>query len=312
MHADPSFPVASLYAFLLVLARVSGAFIFVPMPGFSGAPEPVRVVFSLALTVALYPMWPVIQATPGTGLLVGWLVAEAAMGLTIGLVVGFMAEAFGMFGQMVSLHSGHSFASTIDPTTQADSGLIVVLAQSIAGLLFFALGLHREVIRIFARSLETHPPGSFAVSPAMADGVIRLGATVFTTGLRLAFPVIGLLLMVDLALALLGRINSQLQLNSLAFPAKTLATLAILAALLGAASRVYQDYATRSAGSHTCPHWYVRSARKRCLTKKQRNRLRSGCSKLAKRVLSLQHGSSSPVCSFAFSSRCSTRKAQVG
>jgi flagellar biosynthetic protein FliR len=243
MHADPAFPVASLYAFLLVLARVSGAFIFVPMPGFSGAPEPVRIVFSLALTVALYPMWPVIHTEPGVGLLAGWLIAEAVMGLTIGLVVGFMGEAFGMFGQMVSLHSGHSFAATIDPTTQADSGLIVVLAQSIAGLLFFALGLHREVIRIFARSLETHPPGSFVVSPAMADGVIRLGATVFSTGLRLAFPIIGLLLMVDLSLALLGRINSQLQLNSLAFPAKTLATLAILAALLGAASRVYQDYA---------------------------------------------------------------------
>ena len=154
MHADPSIPLTTVFAFLLVLARVSGVFIFVPMPGFAGGPEPVKILFSLALTVALYPVWPVLHATPRIGLLVGWLVIEAAMGLTIGLLVGFLGEAFGLFGQMIALHSGHSFASTIDPTTQADSGLIVVLAQSVAGLLFFTLGLHREVIRIFCRSLR--------------------------------------------------------------------------------------------------------------------------------------------------------------
>jgi flagellar biosynthesis protein FliR len=54
-----------------------------------------------------------------------------------------------------------------------------------------------------------------------------------------------LLLMADLALALVGRINAHLQLNSLAFPVKTMATLAILAMLMVVAVRVYQDYASR-------------------------------------------------------------------
>jgi flagellar biosynthesis protein FliR len=57
--------------------------------------------------------------------------------------------------------------------------------------------------------------------------------------------VIGLLMMADLAIALLGRINAHLQLNSLAFPAKTLAALAILAVLMSVAARIYQDYAYR-------------------------------------------------------------------
>ena len=38
-----------------------------------------------------------------------------------------------------------------------------------------------------------------------------------TTGLRLAMPVIALLLLLDVALALLGRMQQQLQLLSLAF-----------------------------------------------------------------------------------------------
>ena len=245
MHADPSFPLTTVFAFLLVLARVSGAFVFVPVPSFSAGPEPVRIALCLAVTVGVYPLWPVLHAVPDGGTLVGWLLMEVALGLTVGLVVGFLAEAFGFFGQMISLHSGYSFASTIDPMTQADSGLIVVMAQSVAGLLFFTLGLHREVIRIFCRSLETHPPGTFTLTAATVEGVVRIGSTIFSTGLRLAFPVIGLLMMADLALALLSRINAQLQLNTLAFPAKTLAMLAILAILMPVAARVYQDYAGR-------------------------------------------------------------------
>ena len=117
---DPSLPLTTIFAFLVVLARVSGVFVFVPMPGFAGGPEPVRIAFFAGADrcCILYPLWPVLHATPGIGLLVGWLLTEAALGLTIGLLVGFLAEAFGLFGQMVSLHSGHSFASTIDPNTQ--------------------------------------------------------------------------------------------------------------------------------------------------------------------------------------------------
>lgn len=249
MVNEASLPLSTVFAFLMVLARVSGAVIFVPIPGLFGAPQPVRVVLALSLTIALFPLWPALPVIPGVGLLLGWLLAEASVGLTIGLVVGFLSEAFGLFGQMVGLHSGHSFASTVDPNTQADSGVFVVLAQSISSLLFFATGLHRQVVSVFARSLETQPPGAYNLSAGAADIVIHLGSTVFSTGLRLALPVIALLVMVDLALALLGRVNSQLQLHSLAFPAKILTTLALLAAIVAIFPHVYQDYAGRLFGA---------------------------------------------------------------
>jgi flagellar biosynthetic protein FliR len=249
MLSEASLPLTTVYAFVLVLARVSGAIVYIPIPGFSAGPEPVRIILALSLTLALFPLWPAISVVPGVGLLVGWLIAEAALGITIGLVVGFISEAFGIFGQMVGLQAGYSFASTIDPTTQADSGIMVILSQTISGLLFFALGLHREVLRLFAHSLETIPPGSFVITPSAADAVIRLGSTVFSTGARLAFPVVALMVMVDLALALLGRINAQLQLGSLTFPAKMLAGLAIISAMAGIFPMVCRAYAERLFGA---------------------------------------------------------------
>jgi flagellar biosynthesis protein FliR len=248
MPSDASLPLTTICAFLLVLARISGAIVFVPIPGVSASPQPVRIILALSFTMSLFPLWPVVAVMPGIGLLTGWLVAEAALGVTVGLVVSFLAEAFGVFGQMVGLQAGYSFASTIDPTTQADSSIFVVLSQSIAGLLFFALGLHREVLRLFARSLETTPPGSFVITPASTEALIQLGSTIFSTGIRLAFPVVALMIMVDIALALLGRINSQLQLGSLTFPVKMLAGLAVVSAMAAIFPSIYQAYAERLFG----------------------------------------------------------------
>ena len=58
MHADLTFNLATLYGFLLVLARVSGVIAFVPIPGVSAGPDASRIVLALALTMALSPVWP--------------------------------------------------------------------------------------------------------------------------------------------------------------------------------------------------------------------------------------------------------------
>ena len=54
----------------------------------------------------------------------------------------------------------------------------------------------------------------------------------FSTGMRLALPMVAILLLVDISLALLGRVNAQLQLLTIAFPVKMLVGLAIFGWLL--------------------------------------------------------------------------------
>ncbi len=73
------------------------------------------------------------------------------------------------------------------------------------------------------------PPGTFALSPAGARIVLQAGSTMFTTGLRLALPIMAVMVMVDISLALLGRVNAQLHLISIAFPVKMLIGVGLLA-----------------------------------------------------------------------------------
>ena len=240
MGTELQLDVGTMYAFLLVLARISGAFIYVPLPGIKAGPDVARAIFALSVTFVLLPRWPVVDAsTMNAGLLIGWLLGEAGIGIAVGLAAAFLAESFQMAAQMISLQAGYSFATTIDPTSGADSGILLSVAQLSAGLLFFATGMDRQILLAFAQSLTSQPPGHFMVSPSMVNRLIEMGASVFTTGLRLILPLLGLLLMVEISLALLGRLNSQLHVMMLAFPIKMLLSLLLIAWLVLIFPRVF-------------------------------------------------------------------------
>jgi flagellar biosynthesis protein FliR len=248
MPAELTLSMATLYGFLLVLTRVAGALVFVPIPGIKQGPEPARVVLALSITLLLSGQWPRVEPDLSLGQLAGWLILDAGLGILIGMLAGFMAEAFQIAAQAVGLEAGFAYASMVDPQTQADSGVLLVFAQLGAGLLFFALGMDRDVIRLFARSLETFPPGRLLPEAASLEAITKLGAGMFVTGLRLALPALALLTLVDLALALLGRINSQLQLLTLAFPLKMLAAVLVLAWIAPLFPRVLGAYGNQVLG----------------------------------------------------------------
>jgi flagellar biosynthesis protein FliR len=229
MPANLTLSTSTLYGFMLTLARVGGALAFTPIPGVTAAPAQARVALAAALALALQARWPAVDGAAGLADLVGWALAEAAVGIAIGLAAAFTLDVFAMAAQMFGLPAGFSYASTIDPFSQADSGVLVVFAQLGSGMLFFAMGFDREVVRLFAHSLEALPPGTWPARGLSAQPLIGLGGALFAAGLRLALPLIALMLMLDLTLALLGRLNQQLQLLSLSFPIKMLATLVALA-----------------------------------------------------------------------------------
>jgi flagellar biosynthesis protein FliR len=242
----------TMFAFLLVLARVSGAFVFVPMPGMKSAPQPVRAALAMGFTLALFGQWPAVDAAALTpSRLIGWALAEAAIGIAIGISTAIVLESFTLGAQMLGMQAGYAYASTIDPNSEADSGILLVFAQLIAGMLSFTMGLDRDIFRLFAESLAKIPTGSDAFGAGSAEALIRLSSTMFVLGVRLALPVVALLILVDFALALLGRLNAQLQLLTLAFPAKMLTGLLVLSWIAALFPRLLHEAAGQAgAGVH--------------------------------------------------------------
>jgi len=229
MPGEFAIPVSTLYAFLLTLTRMSGIFIFLPLPGLKAGPSAPRVVLALATTLSLFPRWPHLPEAPaGFGQILAWLLGEVILGMAIGLAVAFLLEILLIAAQSVSLQAGFSYASTVDPNTSADSTVLITAAQLVGALLFFTSGLDSQVLKAFALSLDSQPPGLFAVTRPHAQALLMAGAGIFTAGLRLSLPLITLLALLDLSIGLLGRLNAQLQVLVVSMPVKMVAALAVL------------------------------------------------------------------------------------
>ena len=243
-------PLSTMYAFLLVLVRVAGLVMFLPVPAFRAAADGVRAVLALAIAFALFPVWPQLPNTlVPIGQLLVWAVAEAGFGLAAGVAVAFLTETFQLAAQVLGLQAGYGYATTIDPSSQADAGVLQVMTMLTTGLLFFSTGVDRAVLRALAKSFETMPPGSWAPSARGVEGIALLGSEMFSLGLRVAMPVVALLLLIDVSLALLGRMQQQLQLLSLAFPAKMLAAVVLLAALAPMFAKMFEASSEHAVGA---------------------------------------------------------------
>jgi flagellar biosynthetic protein FliR len=146
---------------------------------------------------------------------------------------------------VIGMQAGYSYASTIDPASEADSSVLQVIAQLTAGLLFFSFQMDMELIRALAVSYQKYPVGTLSGHWAHVEVIVQLGSEMWKTALRLALPVVFLLMMLDLSLALLGRIQSQLQLLTMAFPVKMLTTLITLASMAGAFPYLFREQADK-------------------------------------------------------------------
>jgi flagellar biosynthetic protein FliR len=237
-----------LTGFLVALARVSGIFWLIPLPGARAVPAAAKLLVSLTITLALFPVWPVPERIPENAIaLVPSVLLHLAAGLAMSVAIAFLLEAFQLGMQMVGLQAGYSYASTIHPSSEADSTVLQVFMVLLSGLLFFSFDLHHHLLRLLAWSLA-RPLGdalSAAALSAQFAALQELGSAMWITGLRLAIPVVAILILVDLALALFGRLHSQVQLLSLAFPLKMLIGVGGFAAVLVLAPSLFRGWAGR-------------------------------------------------------------------
>jgi flagellar biosynthesis protein FliR len=249
MPTDPRFAEGTLVGFLLTLARTGTALTFLPIPGYQGLINVARIALIVGITLCLFPFWPAsadLTANPAS--IVRAVLSEASLGLVLGLAIAFLAETFQLAAQFISMQTGFSFASTIDPSTQADTGVFQVLSQLTSGFLFFAFGIHHQLIRMIALSFSSINARPAAFSAASFAAITHFTSSMIVTSFRLAMPAVALLLLTDICLSVLSRIQAQVHLLQLAFPAKICLSLFFLSVILTRWPAVYESVASTLVG----------------------------------------------------------------
>lgn len=222
-------PLSALLPFGLMLCRTSVLLALIPSPGIRNALEVHRLALAVLLAALLTPFVPA-APIPTASKLVVLAASEAALGAALGLAIGVIQEGIQLGAQFIGLQAGFAYASTVDPTSEADSAILQVLLTLAASLAFLALGLDTIFFRFVLESVRALPPGTWSPSQHHATTILALVPPLFTDAIRISLPVVAVLLVVDISLALFGRLQPQLQLLSLSFPLKMLASVATVAA----------------------------------------------------------------------------------
>jgi flagellar biosynthesis protein FliR len=225
-----------LVGLVLVLARVVGLALIAPVLGSRMVPPRVRVALVVFLAVGMLPTVAGADARAGAELagspvaLLLALVVETGIGLLLGLVAQFVFGAVQMAGELSGMQMGLGLASLIDPQSH---DRVVVLAQwqaAFALLLFLAVDGHHVLIQAVAESFRRVPPGAATLTASGLGMTVTFAGQIFVLALKLAAPVLILVLLVNAGLGALGKLVPQLNVMVVGFPINVAAGFFILAA----------------------------------------------------------------------------------
>ena len=204
-----------LWPFLRTLALLGS------LPVFSQRAVPMRVKIGLALFIALaaqasLPVMPVVPLDSPAALML--VVQQLLIGITLGFAVRLVFAAVELAGELIGLQMGLNFAGFFDPATAAQGTASGRFFGTLVAFLFVLSNGHLAVIAALVRSFEVFAVGDepFAFLRQMQPQ--QWGAEVFTLGLWIALPLVGMLLFVNLVLGVISRVAPQISVFSVGFP----------------------------------------------------------------------------------------------
>lgn len=219
-----------LLVFLLVLARISGLFVMAPV--FSNRNIPVQVKAGLAalLSLILVSTLNLDYRLPADSLLP--LILTAAAEFITGLVIGFAAQlifaAVQAAGEGTDMQMGFGIVNVVDPLFGTQVPLIGNFKLLLALLVYLEVNGHHLLLVALRESYLLIPIGGLNWRGSVTATLLELFTGMFILALKIMFPVVGGLLVVEIALGLLARAVPQMNVFIVGLAAKVGAGLILL------------------------------------------------------------------------------------
>ncbi|MGD0345222.1 MAG: flagellar biosynthetic protein FliR [Terracidiphilus sp.] len=220
-----------LSAMALALVRVSGMVAFAPFFSSTAIPMRVKAVFAGAVAFLLAPLVATLPHARAS-ITCTSIAGELAVGLVYGLSLALLNEMMLFAGQIAGLQFSFSLVNLMDPASAIQTPLLGDLFQLMGTLVLITAGLDRILLASMVRSFHAVPLGAFALGPPAALAIVRAAGGIFLAALELAAPVLAATMMVEFAVALLGKLSPQLPVMMLTVPLKALTGFVILAGSL--------------------------------------------------------------------------------
>ena len=231
--------IKTVLAFLLILFRITGMMVSAPILSMQTIPLQAKIGLGVCTALILFPLYAAKLVVP-TDLIQFTVIAmqETSIGLLIGFVSSLLFTGLQMAGEYISFQMGLSVANVLDPITQTQVPVMGQFFFYFAALLFLTLNMHHVLLLGVDKSFQALPLGHFfgeaatASTGAMAERFMHLGGLMFISSLLIGVPIMGVLLVTEIALSFVAKVMPQMNVFMVGIPLKVGIGLVLIATCL--------------------------------------------------------------------------------
>ncbi len=200
-----------LFAFELVLMRVSGFVLFSPVFGRSNVPGYARAGFIMVLSVFCYGLGVPPVEPPDTLIrLAVTLLLEFGVGFVLGFLMQLCVMVIQVGGEVIDLQMGLNMAQTYDSSSQINMTVTASLLNILFYLNFFAENGIYTLMRILMASGQVLPFGTVSLGRDAADYVVEIFLAGMVLAVKLAMPILAAELLGELGMGVLMKAIPQI------------------------------------------------------------------------------------------------------
>jgi flagellar biosynthetic protein FliR len=216
-----------LWSVALVSIRVSSLFLFFPFFSSLRIPMTVKIascfVFSIALLNHAKGSFPadLLNMQVGAGGLVLFIAREFVIGAGMGLVAKAFFQSCLASADWIGTQIGFNMGAVVDPQTETQESSWGIFHDWLAMMVYLALGGHWWSLQAIADSYTLNSALIFTrvSDPSMAALFwIEIGKTFFIWMLKLAGPMLAVVLFLQFSLGVLSKFVPQINLWSVSIP----------------------------------------------------------------------------------------------
>ncbi|NOQ81655.1 MAG: flagellar biosynthetic protein FliR [Methylophaga sp.] len=189
-----------------------------------------RLLIAIAISIAIVPSIPdsapAIEPLSGAGLLI--VAHQILIGACMGFMLQLLFNAFIIGGQIIAMQMGLGFASMVDPQNGVTVPVISQFYLIFVTLIFISLNGHLILLQVLAESFITIPVMPSGLPHTSFRDLVGQASWMYASGVLVALPAIGSLMMVNLAFGILSRAAPQISPFSIGFPMTIILGFAII------------------------------------------------------------------------------------
>jgi flagellar biosynthetic protein FliR len=152
----------TIFAFLLLLARILTFVAFMPIFGHKSVPSTVRIAIAFYFTLFLFPLVDLkdINIATDADFLLG-LISEIILGAVAAMLVQIIFSAVQIIGDLIGFATALSMANMFDPATGTQQGIVSRFLYLIVLVLYFQTGMYEVTLLMLGQSIGMIHLGTF-------------------------------------------------------------------------------------------------------------------------------------------------------